>query len=224
MKALSAVQVDTREWRMLWDASAINGYVVEASDGGLGTVSDLLFEDVGWVVRWLVVDIGNWLPGRKVLLPLSALGRPDRVLRRFSVKLTMQQIRESPDLDANQPVSRQHEANLYDYYGWDPYWVGGFLPMNNVMATPFAAPLHLPNSKPRDVDEADATPNERNPHLRSVAVVTGYNIHATDGGIGHVEDFPRGRCRMEPPLHQGRYQERVARREGPDCAEFCVRD
>ena len=31
---------------MLWDASAINGYAIEASDGRLGTVSDLLFEDV----------------------------------------------------------------------------------------------------------------------------------------------------------------------------------
>ncbi len=174
---------------MLWDASAINGYAVEASDGRLGTVSDLLFEDVGWVIRWLVVDTGNWLPGRKVLLPLSALGRPDRVLRRFPVKLTMQQVRDSPDVVTDQPVSRQHEANLYDYYGWDPYWAGGFLPMNDAIAMPLAVPLHLSSSKPRDVGETDAPSSERDPHLRSAAVVTGYHIHATDGEIGHVEDF-----------------------------------
>jgi hypothetical protein len=65
---------------MLGDASAINGYAIEASDGLLGTVSDLLFEDVGWATRWLVVDTGNWLSGRKVLLPLSVLGKPDRAL------------------------------------------------------------------------------------------------------------------------------------------------
>jgi hypothetical protein len=53
---------------MLWDASAINGYAIEATDGWLGAVSDLLFEDVGWVVRWLIIDPGNWAPGRKVLL------------------------------------------------------------------------------------------------------------------------------------------------------------
>jgi hypothetical protein len=35
---------------MLWDASAINGYAIEASDGRIGTVSDLLFEEVSWVV------------------------------------------------------------------------------------------------------------------------------------------------------------------------------
>ena len=100
---------------MLWDASAINGYAIEASDGRLGTVSDLLFEDVGWVIRWLVVDTGNWLPGRKVLLPLSALGHPDQTQRHFPVKLTMQQVKDSPDVDTDRPVSRQIEAHVYNY-------------------------------------------------------------------------------------------------------------
>jgi hypothetical protein len=122
---------------MLWDASAIDGYAIKASDGRLGTVSDLLFEDVGWVIRWLVVDIGHWLPGRKVLLPLSALGQPDRVLRHFLVKLTMQRVKDSPDVDTDQPVSRQIEAYLYEHFGWDPYWGGSFLlPMSNAIATP----------------------------------------------------------------------------------------
>jgi hypothetical protein len=57
---------------MLWHASAINGYAIEASDGDIGTVSDFLFDDASWLVRWLVVDTGNWLSGRKVLLPPSA--------------------------------------------------------------------------------------------------------------------------------------------------------
>ena len=115
---------------MLWDASAINGYAIEASDGLLGTVSDLLFEDVGWAIRWLVVDTGNWLPGRRVLLPLSVLGQPDRALRHFPVKLTMQQVKDSPDVDTDQPVSRQIEAHVYNYYGWDPYWGSSLSPMS----------------------------------------------------------------------------------------------
>lgn len=118
---------------MLWDASAINGYAIEASDGRLGTVSELLFEDVGWVVRWLVVDTGNWLPGRKVLLPLSALGQPDRALRHFPIKLTMQQVKDSPDVDTDLPVSRQIEAQVHDYFGWDPYWSGSFPAMSNTL-------------------------------------------------------------------------------------------
>ncbi len=60
---------------MLWHASAIKGYAIQASDGAIGAVSDFLFDDVSWRVRWLVVDTGHWLSGRKVLLPPSVLGR-----------------------------------------------------------------------------------------------------------------------------------------------------
>jgi hypothetical protein len=174
---------------MLWDASAINGYAIENSDGRLGTVSDLLFEDVGWVVRWLVVDTGNWLPGRKVLLPLSALGQPNRALRHFPIKLTMQQVKDSPDVDTDQPVSRQIEAQVHDYFGWDPYWGGGFLPMSNSIATPFRAQLHEVGPNPHNLVRADVQSNEDDPHLRSIATIIGYHIHASDGEIGHVEDF-----------------------------------
>ena len=100
---------------MLWDISAINGYAINASDGQLGTVSDLLFDDVRWIIRWLVVDTGIWLPGRKVLLPVSALCKPDAALRRFHVKLNKQQVKDSPDIITDQPVSRQVEVHVYNY-------------------------------------------------------------------------------------------------------------
>lgn len=188
---------------MLWNASAINGYAIEASDGRLGAVSDLLFEDVGWAVRWLVVNTGHWLPGRKVLLPLSALGRPDRGSRHFPVKLTMQQVKDSPDIDTDQPVSRRIEAHVYNHYGWDPYWGTGVFPIGNAMVMPFLAPAvakpfvpprPLAGAEPRDPAGADAQPDdaepeEGDPHLRSIAAVTGYHLQATDGEIGHVEDF-----------------------------------
>jgi hypothetical protein len=171
---------------MLWDASAINGYAIEASDGRLGTVRDLLFDDVAWIIRWLVVDPGYWLPSRKVLLPVSALGYPDRTLRHFAVKLTMQQVKDSPDVDTDVPVSRQLEAEVHDYFGWNPYWSGGYLPMESGMATPFVAPLY---NKTRHPGRVDPEPNKGDPHLRSIATITGYRIHASDGEIGHVEDF-----------------------------------
>ena len=57
---------------MLSNASVINGYAIAASDGRIGTVSDFLFDDASWLVRWLVVDTGKWLSGRKVLLIATA--------------------------------------------------------------------------------------------------------------------------------------------------------
>lgn len=173
---------------MLRDASAINDYAIEASDGPAGTVSDFLFEDVGWVVRWLVVDTGNGLSGREALLPLSALGRPDWALRHFSVRLTMRHVKDSPDVDTDQPVSRQIEAHIYDYFGWNPYWRGSFLPMSNAKATPFVAPLYEQQSTSSDLAGADAQSNEDDQHVRSIATVTGYHVHAIDGEIGREGD------------------------------------
>lgn len=148
---------------MLRKASAINGYAVAASDGRLGTVSDFLFDDASWMVRWLVVDTGNWLSGRKVLLPPSVLGHLDPTERRFSVGLTMQQVKDGPDIDTDRPVSRQMEVNVY--------------------ASPPSG------SKRREEEIADLQRSRDDPHLRSIGAVTGYHIHASDGEIGHVEDF-----------------------------------
>jgi hypothetical protein len=175
---------------MLWDASTIKGYDVEASDGPIGKVADLLFEDVGWVVRWLVVDVGHWLTGRKVLIPLSALGQPDPARRRLPVKLTVQQVKDSPDVDTNKPVSRQCEARADKYYSWVPYPVGSHATFHNTMAQPFVEPLPFSETRPSGPAGDDAEPEvPGDPHLRSIAAVIGYHIHATDGDIGHIENF-----------------------------------
>ncbi len=174
---------------MLWNASVINGYAIAASDGHLGTVSDFLFDDANWMVRWLVVDTGKWLSGRKVLLPPVALGHPDRNRREFPVRLTRQQVKDSPDINTDRPVSRQMENHVYDYYGWNPYWdtglyMGGYGYMGGVMA---ASPSL--GSRRREKNSPPAQRDDGDPHLRSIEAITGYHIHASDGEIGHVEDF-----------------------------------
>jgi len=174
---------------MLWTASVINGYTIAASDGNLGTVSDFLFDDKSWRVRWLVVDTSNWLSGRKVLLPPFVLGHPDSNAREFSVRLTKQQVKDSPDIDSDRPVSRQMETHVYDYYGWSPYWdtgiyMGGFGYVGGVMADSPAI-----GARRREENYPRAQRDDGDPNLRSVETVTGYHIHATDGEIGHVEDF-----------------------------------
>ena len=174
---------------MLWHTSAIKGYAVASSDGELGTVSDILFDDASWSVRWLVVDTGKWLSGRKVLLPPSALGSVDANRHRLSVKLTMQQVKDSPQIDTDLPVSRQMETGVYDYFGWNPYWgsgysMGGYGSISPGMISPYLG------SRRREQVIAEARSSDHDDvHLRSVEAVTGYHIHARDGEIGHVEDF-----------------------------------
>ncbi|PKU23085.1 hypothetical protein CWS72_18595 [Telmatospirillum siberiense] len=163
----------------------MDGYAIEASDGRIGTVKDFLFDDMNWLVRWLVVDTGNWLSGRTVLLPASVLGHINQKKQEFSVRLTRQQIKDSPDIDTDKPVSRQAEINIYDYYGWSPYWgadfyLGGY---GDLVGPPF------PGLDGSDDDISDAQQSHNDPHLRSIEAVTGNHIQAADGEIGHVEDF-----------------------------------
>ena len=174
---------------MLWNASSINGYAIAASDGRMGTVCDFLFDDASWLVRWLVVDTGNWLSGRKVLLPPSVLGKLAAKEQEFSVKLTMQQVKNSPEIDTDRPVSRQMETSVYDYYGWSPYWGTGFY-MGGYAYMPdgMAASPYLGGTRHED-ELAEAQRQNDDVHLRSIEAVTGYHIHASDGEVGHVEDF-----------------------------------
>lgn len=176
---------------MLFNTSSIKGYTIAATDGEVGKVVDVLFDDVGWQIRWVVVQAGGWFSDRKVLLPTSALGHADQLARQFSVKLTTQQVKDSPDVDAALPVSRQMESDLYGHYGWVPYW-GGSLFMGTYG---YAGGLggfwsQEPGSEERlETEVINARRDAFDPHLRSAEAVIGYHIHASDGSIGHVEDM-----------------------------------
>ena len=73
-------------------------------------------------VRWLVVDTGTWLTGRKVLVHPSAIGRADCERRELLVSLTKSQVKASPDIVQDQPVLQQID-------GWDPYWSDNYFPL-----------------------------------------------------------------------------------------------
>lgn len=173
---------------MLWNASDLRGFGLDATDGAIGSVDDILFDDQSWTARWLVIDTGTWLSGRKVLLPPSAMIHTNPGRRAFSVTLTRQQIKDSPDIDTHAPVSRQRESEIYGFYGWEPYWIGyGHIPQSGV-----GLPLGPNVPAPEDAAAArriDEMREHGDPHLRSADALTGYYIQASDGDIGHVEDF-----------------------------------
>ena len=173
---------------MLIKATDTTGYDVQASDGTLGTVCDLLFDDASWTVRWLVVETGSWWADHRVLIPASALGHPDPEGRRFPVNLTMAQVKGSPDVDTHRPVSRQFESSAYDYYGYSPYW-GTDLYMGGFGYWGGMAPMApSPETEPRAEEIAQVQRRNDDPNLRSVADISTYHIHATDGEIGHLSD------------------------------------
>jgi hypothetical protein len=167
---------------MLRSVKELVGYSIEGSDGSMGRVRDALFDDEGWAVRYLLVDSGGWLSRREVLISPMAVERMDWAARLVRLRLTRAQVEHSPDLDSHTPVSRQHELDYATYYGWPQYWGGAAL--CGIALTPSAL---MDAQAALGGAAAEAAPGER--HLQSARDVIGYRIAATDGDIGHVEDF-----------------------------------
>ncbi|MCC6264306.1 MAG: PRC-barrel domain-containing protein, partial [Bryobacterales bacterium] len=90
-------------------------FKVHAEDDVFGHVSDFYFDDHGWNVRYLVIDTGGWLPGRKVLISPTVAGVPDWLERSIPVELNRVQIENSPSISTDLPVSRQHEEAISLY-------------------------------------------------------------------------------------------------------------
>jgi len=168
---------------MIKNLHELYGNTLVARDGDIGKVKDTYFDDQTWVVRYLVADTGSWLTGRLVLLSPHALGELDVDAKTQEVKLTRQQIENSPPIESHQPVSRQYEIDYHHYYGWPTYWTGDAL--WGLGGFPVAAPAPL--------DPGVARPRRHHhradKHLRSAQAVIGYSIQATDGEIGSVRGF-----------------------------------
>ncbi len=176
---------------MMLVGSALKGYAIEATDGWIGTVSDFLFDERTWKIRWMVVDTGPWLTGRKLLLHPSAIGAVDYEHEALPVRLTKAQVKASPDILTDEPVSRQMQENLYGYYGWDPLWGGGdyFGAGPYSLGPSFSPRLYGSDPELLEAPRAAAGNDGGDPHLRSLAAVNGYHIRAKDGSIGHIENF-----------------------------------
>ncbi|QOY85505.1 PRC-barrel domain-containing protein [Paludibaculum fermentans] len=155
---------------MLRSLSSLIGSTIHAEDGNLGHVHDFLFDDRGWRVRYLVVETGSWFSSRQVLVAPAAAGQPDWDQRILPVSLTMDQIRNSPDVDTARPVSRQEEIAISEYYGWPTYW-SMEPPLVPVFASPQTAVM------------------EEDTHLHSSKDIISYQVKAADGELGQIDDL-----------------------------------
>ncbi|UKT64732.1 PRC-barrel domain-containing protein [Pedobacter mucosus] len=170
---------------MQHNIKSLLGYKIGARDGEIGRVKDFYFEDTSWAIRYLVVETGNWFMEKKKLIAPQALLSPDWKNRIFPVDLSLDQVKDSPDIDTEKPVSLQQEIELYGHYAWQRYGGSGF----------YAGPSDPVMDQPLKIDERIVVPEHRlegkknDLHLQSTHLVSGYHIRATDGEIGHLSDF-----------------------------------
>jgi hypothetical protein len=174
---------------MLRSVNSLEGFAVGATDGSFGKVRNFYFDDQAWVVRYLVVDTGSWLGGRDVLISPYSLRQPDWAGRVLPVSATKQQIKDSPGVDTDKPVSRQYEKSYLGYYGYPYYWGG-----TGLWGSGFYPGAYLGERDARDYDGYQGylgapSEDDGDPHLRSCNEVKGYHVKASDGEIGHVQGF-----------------------------------
>lgn len=176
---------------MLQSAHKLKGFGIAATDGHIGHIKDVYFDDQKWTIRYFVVDTGGWLSGRKVLISPVSFHDPDWKGKMIRVDLTRQQIEDSPGIDTDQPVSRRQEAELFRHYDYPFYWTGPLL-WGYGAFPPLGGTLGASETdRERTAGDADpATEAEHaDSHLCSSNEVIGYTIRATDDAVGHVEDF-----------------------------------
>lgn len=167
---------------MFYKAKTLKGYKLHSLDGDIGKVEEFYFDDQHWAIRYLVADTGNWLTGRLVLISPYALVAVNKEEQFITINLTKKQIEDSPSLDSDKPVSRQFEEKYYGYYGWPLYWEGPFM-WGSYPSYPYIV------RDPEIWEKSSQDEKKWDPNLRSTHDVMGHHIQATDGDIGHVEDF-----------------------------------
>lgn len=97
------------------------------------------------------------------------------------VDLSCEQVRNSPDIDTEKPVYRQHELELHEHYMLPAYWT-------NAPGITWGIDHYMPDETLEEEEDSAKTAKD-DQHLRSTKQVAGYLIHANDGEIGHVKDF-----------------------------------
>ena len=171
---------------MLRSLKNLEGYTVSATEGDIGSVDNFLLDDERWTIRYLVVDTVEFLDGRQVLISPISFRQVEWSTRQFHLALTMAKIEKCPSTDRDRPVSRQHEDELNQYFGYPAYWAyPGLWGMGD-------NPSMIAAKREKVEAERAVALSEKlsyDSHLRSTKELCGYHIQGSDGAIGHVEDF-----------------------------------
>ena len=138
------------------------GAPLEGTDGHVGAIYDVLFDDQSWKVRHLVVSSDRWFDSRQVLLEPEAVDRADWLGRHVRLRLGKAEVRQCPSVETDLPVARREPSEPSQVLVSEAYWTGAL---------------------------GAATESEGDPHLRSMRLLAGVHIHCPDGQIGHVDDF-----------------------------------
>lgn len=98
------------------------GYNILATDGDIGEVNDFLLDDE-LKLRYLVIDTGRWLPGKKVMLSTAWISSVDPQKQTVVMNIDKKRIEEGPLYENEHVLDREYETRLHEHYRYPPYWL-----------------------------------------------------------------------------------------------------
>jgi uncharacterized protein YrrD len=100
---------------------AVTGYHVHAADGDAGHITDFILDDETWAIRYLVVETGTWLNGKKVLVSPLWIKSVSWEESKVFTTLMREEIRTSPEYTEDALLDQSYHDNLHLHYGREPY-------------------------------------------------------------------------------------------------------
>lgn len=167
----------------------LTGYHLKALDGDFGKLVALYFDDKNWIVRYFVARSTEWLVGRKLLIVPTLITDIDPKDKIIDVDLTLQQVENSPLLEAREIgdeeyISLNYEQEIYRYYRLLPYWHSepAIIPMGDSSNS-------NSNPNPNEIKLVETSESFAHRPLHSSEELKNFGLHATDGNIGHIADL-----------------------------------
>jgi uncharacterized protein (TIGR02271 family) len=130
----------------------IKGLDVYAADEKIGSVDDVLVDDEGRF-RYLVINTGAWIIGKKVLLPIGRAQVDDNAKRVYATNLTKSQVEALPEFTNDLIVDYDHEERVRGVYR------DGSMPLQQDVSSIGGAPAMGTASMDRDNYSYDREPD-----------------------------------------------------------------
>jgi hypothetical protein len=169
---------------MFRSAKRLLGFAIKATDGVIGDVENLFFDNEKWVVRYIVLASGSLFSGRQTLVSPISISTIDGDRKLIFTDLTMKQIENAPGIENKKPISRRQEHTFNRYYNYLRYWTGSGLWGEDCHPRSLAGVVEQGEMPFDEYDDDDV-----DCHLRSIKEVLGYTVLLQNGEKGPIRDF-----------------------------------
>jgi hypothetical protein len=170
---------------MLHSVRELFRFRILASDGKVGKTDDFFFAEPSWAIQHVVVNTGRWLPANRVLVSLDMVRSPDPATRLIAVAMTRAAVLNSAGTETAEPISHQQERLLRERFGAGIFAHSG-APRGAMHGVAEGQAVALAEA---ERSQRGTTERPYPMNLRSAREVLGYQIEATDGPQGVIDDF-----------------------------------